>query len=189
MMEEWKEIFVEVLEDITNYGGWSDKIHVCDQLSEEMNTFNNSIAFFINEDVARIALEVQKRLSITSFHVIRGVFFSRQHVTYQVNDRYPFTEHINSILHWLNAGGFLHLWRNAELSLYKERLWLDMATRASNTNNKSSDFRVPTVIWCGWIGSVAVLVCEIIWNKIASYTLKRRAKVRVCKRARMLIMK
>lgn len=173
-----RDSHVEILEDITKYGAWLDKIHVYDKLRTEINTFNNSIAFCVPSSDGQVMLEVQKRLSLKAYHIMGDIFLTVR--AFPVNSEYPYTEYINNILHTLNAGGFIDKWTNDRLAKYKEELWkynIDLGT--INNDSNVGDFEVPTIIWSGWIVSVAVFVCEIIWNRLASCKLKRKVQRRL----------
>lgn len=63
------------------------------------------------------------------------------------------------------------MWDNEALDNYKDQLWNENYGLGSSSNNESEmdGFAVPTVIWSGWIVSVAVFICEIIWDKVTSH--------------------
>ncbi len=168
----WANRTIQILENLTQYGGWSDKVIAMNllQLRKEFHEFNNSIAIYTVDYDGQQVLEVQKRLSIKAFHLLTEMYLEKYFVSYQLNYSFPFTERINEIIHRLQSAGLIAKWfeevnQEAINNLWRSKLSLRYKT-VSNGSSDSGEFIVPTVVWCGWIASVIVFGCEIVWNKI-----------------------
>ncbi|XP_037049632.1 uncharacterized protein LOC119083923 [Bradysia coprophila] len=161
-----KDKTVELLENRTGFGEWSGKVQgiYYDQRTEAIETFQNSIAFLATDSNTNSYLEVQKRLGLEAFHTLRDTFFSKQLMAYMVEKEFPYKECLSDIVHRLNGAGLIEKWNNDELLKYtKSLLNRNRKSQLVNASNKI-EFVVPTVVWCGWIASGVVFICELIWN-------------------------
>lgn len=176
---EWKEKLLKLLEELTDFVGWSDKIHESNtnQLAKEIRSFNNSIAFFTLDENMKIYLEVQKRLALKAYHVLGEVVLARYLVSYKISSKLPFDRSVNDIVHRLNAAGLMDKWFKDENEIGVREVCrrnLKLQTGISNDSDMDTGkFSVPTAVWCGWIASVIVFICEIILHRIKSYTRRR----------------
>lgn len=168
----WTDRTIENLERLSpQHGGWSVKVHATksDQLHKDVQAFNNSIAFLEYDCNAQVYLEVQKRFNLKAFHSITETYLDKFLVSYEVlNDFPPYIEPINDIILRLQSAGLFDKWSEVDKQIFVK----NVCTRNRHLQFKSSkgsdngEFTVPTAVWCGWIVSVLVFVCEIIWNKI-----------------------
>ncbi|XP_037030440.1 uncharacterized protein LOC119070280 [Bradysia coprophila] len=162
-----------ILEDLSKYGGWSDKFHgiQMDQLKKEIGTFNNSIAFFAFDYQAQALLEVQKRLSLKAFHLLRDTFLAKYPISFEIRLNFPFIEQINVIIHWLNDAGLINKWVE-DSDEVKEMCKINISPPIKISGESDlGEFAVLTVMWCGWIASVMVFIGEVIWNKFKNHRL------------------
>lgn len=164
--------YARKLEDISKHGGWIEKFHevLGDEITAEIETFNGSIAFFSNEADAQVLLDVQKRLGLEAYHLLRDNFFAKNLISFEVRPDYPFVEPINDIIHRLQSGALIDKWmkeqreENEQFLLYLNQL----STRIESPTDEFS-FMFLFVLWCGWMASGVVFLCEIIWNRIQSH--------------------
>lgn len=165
--ELYDEILNEIPEDIRPHLGAPDKIHATDfdQMLTEAYAFNNSVAYFFDDNECEILLQMQKRLNLKAYHLtdtnLRTNFW-----TFVADDYFPYIEAVNDIIHRLQSAGLLDKWLNDDnLESIKEK-WGMYRNIQFKSSNDSDEITVWTVLWCGWIASVILFVCEIIWYKI-----------------------
>lgn len=165
----WANRTIEILEDISKHGGWSDKVHRLDSalIREEVYKFNTSIAFVAPDEIAQFCLEAQKRFSLKAYHLITEIL-EKSLVAFEVNPQFPFIESINNIIFRLQSAGLSDKWYKHGEQFVLKNMTEKNRNLLFNTSNESvsGDFAVPSVVWYGWIGSVIVFVCEIIWKKV-----------------------
>lgn len=167
---EWRDKFVKLLEDISNYGGWSGKVRGVPlaQLKSEFESFNDSVAYFALDYDVLAYVEVQKRLDLKLYHVLLSETLGRHLITYQLNADFPFIDTINGIVHRLNGAGLIEKWATElEENLSKKMLEKNLK-RFKLKSDVVGGFFVPTAVWCGWIASLVVFSFELIWNKFKS---------------------
>lgn len=164
----WKSERVKLLEDLSNYGDWSNKVYGMDsgKLEDVAISFNNSISFFTNSAIARAFLEAQKRLDLKVYHVLSETVFVRYLMTYQVAPEFPFRDALNDLIHRLNSAGLIDKWIKQRDEGHIEMLWKRNLNRL--VTKEEDEFSVPTVVWCGWIASAISFICEIIWSRVKS---------------------
>lgn len=166
---EWKDKLVGLLEHMTNYGNWSNRVVGRDSIDliNEMETFNNSIAFFADNYEASVFLEAQIWLGVKIYHVLSETFLVKYLISYLAATEFPFREALNDIVHQLSAAGLIDRWIAEQDERQTEKLWkLNLSRQIWNETN---DFSVLTLVWCGWITSVAVFICEIIWHRVKTF--------------------
>ncbi len=76
---------------------------------------------------------------------------------------------INEIIHYLQSAGLLDKWHNDENQAKITAMWkqsLNLHVVMDTSNGESVEPTVPTIIWCGWIASSILFICEIIWKKV-----------------------
>lgn len=174
----WRDEVVALLENLSNLDEWSGKVQGISmaQLAKEVRTFNNSIAFVTLDYDVQVVLEVQKRLSLKAFYALNEITLSSYLVSYQHSSGFPFLQPINDIIHRLNSGGLIKKWVE-EHNEFKIIDWWKRRLQAQYQITTESDvgkFSVPTAVWCGWIASGIVFVCEVIWGKVKSYLAQKR---------------
>lgn len=164
-----KDYYLELLEDMTKYDGWADKIHGTTEVYEEIEQFNNSIAFFMEEQRANKVLEVQKRLGLEVYYLLRDTFFGKELISHQVSQRFPFVEQMNDVVLRLNSAGLYQKWFQEDIQNMTEGLWNKSQNLQSKYSNESEvgAFSIPTVVWYGWIASIIAFGLEIVWNKMS----------------------
>lgn len=116
-------------------------------------------------------LEVQQRLSLKAYHLISEKNVDRVYMSLMVSrTSFPFTEQINNIIRLLQNAGLTDKWIKDGKQNEVQKMW-KMSSNLLKKNSKESEggeFVVPTIVWCGWIASLVIFVCEIIWNEIES---------------------
>ena len=167
----WKEPVVMALEDLTNFGGWIDKIHTVpyDQLSQEENKFNDSIAAFMFNWQAEPYLEAQKRLGLKAHHLLREIPFGRYPINFELTSTFPFVEPIQDIIHRMNCAGLIDKWIQEESDGIMKGLVNKNIQRRNHIQLNVNEFSALTlwyVVSCGWILSAVAFICELIWKKI-----------------------
>lgn len=166
---DWRQHIIQWLDDISMHDGWMDRVHGMDldQLSKDIYTFNNSIAFLIYERAAQMLLDVQNGLDFKAYHLLSDIFFSKYLQSFEMRQSFPYVEHVNDIIQRLLGAGLFDKWLD-EYNERGERALLEMNRRRRIKIAKKSDtneFPIPTVVWCGWIASALVFMCELIWDK------------------------
>ncbi len=169
----WADRTIEMLEIITGHGGWGEKVleSSVDEVVMEISNFNTSMAYPLFDNKAQAMLEVQKRLNIKAYHLMTNTNIDNFLFSFDLNEYFPFIEPINDIIHRLQAAGLMDKWfKDGELNRIKYilRWWKDSPYLQSNVNNGSDNdgLSMYTVVWCGWISSTILFVCEIVWMKI-----------------------
>lgn len=164
-----RDRIVELLESFTRYGGWNNRVIgvAFKQLSDEIATLNNSIAFFVDYDEASVLLEVQKKMSVKAYHLLGEHFFYKQLISFGFTPHFPFIECVNDIIHRLSRAGLTDKWGREGSERIAKTLWkLNLNREMNNEVSSIGEFAVPTIVWCGWIASTVVFICEIFWHKI-----------------------
>lgn len=160
-----KDKIVKLLEDHSKHGdGWNDKVHeiLSEQLSHEIFSLN----VLMSDQDAKNCLDVQKQFDLKIYHVIRDSLMGSSLLSYGIRLNFPFIEHIKDITHRLNGAGLIDKWARERDTVTRDILWNKQRQIKDSKKLDMSEFTVPTVIWCGWIASVIVFVCEIIWYKL-----------------------
>ncbi len=153
------------MESLTQYGGWSDRVQAVSlvTLNKEINALNNPIAFITTDSQAHMLKRLQERLTFRSYHLLSDTFLEKFLVSFEVFKNVPFHRHINVIIHNLQSGGLLEKWYEDEgidPEIVRDLLRSKIEPKTSDGSS------IPTFVWCGWIASVIVFVCEIIWSKV-----------------------
>lgn len=163
---------IKLLNELSGHDGWNNKVHQIEdsELQKEISEFNNSIAYVLQDEIqgVQVYLEVQKRLGLKAYHLIVERYMLKSFVSYHLNTFFPFTEPINDIIRSLNSAGLINKWIKDENELLIKDVFEKMVNHQLKSSNKPnrSEFIVPAVVWCGWIVSVIVFVCELVWTKI-----------------------
>lgn len=175
---ELKDRMIKLLKELSQHDGWDHKVHGMNiyQLAEEARTFNNSIAFFMNNHQAKALLDVQDRLHLKAYHLISDTFFAKYLVSYEVRSDFPFIEPISDIIHRLNGAGLIDKWIKEDNDRDVQSVWRINRDRHIESSNDSdvTEFTGMTVVWYGWIASAIIFASELIWNKIKSSRLLRK---------------
>ncbi len=168
--EFWAEKTIRSLENLSQHGGWSEKVSVVNISQSRSGTsiFGDSIALHVSITDAKVLLETHKRLNVEEYHLLTETYLDKNLVAFQLNRDFPFTKPINHIIHNLQSAGLIGKWLNdkdqqiiqAMMKFYRNKEF--KMIRASD----SGESTIAIVIGCGGIASVIVFVCEIIWNKI-----------------------
>lgn len=163
-----KDKFVNILKMNSEYDGWNSRVFETNlmQLSKEILKFNNSIAFFLENDQARALLEVQKRLSLKAYHLLIEEFSFKTLISFRLSPDFPFTEYLNDVSLRLSRAGLTNNWLKEDNEYMFQDAWKLNLNREIHEEPSVSEFTVPTIVWCGWITSVLVFICEIFWNKV-----------------------
>lgn len=161
------EGLIQILEDLSKYSDWSDKFYEMhlDQLQIEVDSFNNTIAFFAFDYQAQLYLEGQKRLNWKAFHLLKDTFLAKYLISFDIRLNFPFIEHINDIIHWLNGAGLINKWVKNDTDI--DTLCRMNFNRRFKLGDESQvgKFAGFTVVWCGWIASTIVFIGELMWDK------------------------
>lgn len=135
------------------------------ELTKSIQSFNNSMAFLLSDKEAQNLLEVQKRLNLKVYHPLNVNVMGSSLISYLVVERFPFIQHVNDITHRLNNAGLIDKWDREYKAEAVQEIWKKQFSRQTKIQADTNEFTVPTIVWCGWITSVMVFICEIIWCK------------------------
>ncbi|XP_037041522.1 uncharacterized protein LOC119078153 [Bradysia coprophila] len=174
----WSSQTKEMLELVSQHGGWQDKM-IRKSFQDEADYFNDSVAFFVYGNQAQIYLEAQKQLGLKAYHLVTGLTFDTFYSIYQISSRFPFIDRVNDVVHRLQSAGLIEKWYKAEDDESIDEL--RELNRFFKTADKETDNNELILLWIGWIGSGIVFVCEIIWNKVQTRVenLKKKLIVQV----------
>lgn len=167
----------KLLEDVSGHGGWNEKIHQISGWEDEVDKFNDSVAFFMYDYQARPFLDVQKQLGIKAYHQMTGVSLQTAFVSFQISDCFPFVERMNEIIHRLQSAGLLNRWSSIESYLQTRYIREQNLQFQLNTKDEEKSNASLILLFFGWISSTVLFVCEIIWNKFKTRILRSKSKV------------
>lgn len=85
-------------------------------------------------------------------------------------------EPINDFIHRLQSSGLINKWIDDRFQA-DIRIMSEEYKREANNEANNAKFSIPTVIWCGWIASGILFICEIIWEKVNSKYIHRLSTV------------
>lgn len=177
----WKDMLTEILQNQSIYRDWSDRIQVIDvvQLDQEINSFNTSISFLWNQLTMQSMTRIQKRFdNMRGYHIIDANIYT-QHVTYLVNETFPFTERLNDITSRFKSAGLYDKWLRIEYDEFEGEIF-EIVQRIyweRNGQSTTEPFTIPIFIVYGWIAGVVMLIVEMIWEK---NNLSMKKRVRRC---------
>lgn len=162
----WARGTLDALNSLTNYSGWMDKIHDKLRSQEKMTICNNSMAATLIEESARAYVQSQDQLNMKLVHLIKDVTLEQFLQVYIFRPDYPFTEHVNKLIHRLQAAGLIEYWREVKFEGFM-RIYLE-DWKTCVVDIREDEFGIPAIVWWGWVASLLIFICEIIWKKIAS---------------------
>lgn len=173
------EVYIERLEALSPHGGWRKKVHDLDidEMNEDSFTFNNTVAFIILYEEGELLLELHQRLNLESFHMISKPYLLKYFYAYSSSKKFVYNEYLNALLHYFQSAGLIERWYEMKQRDAMRHLLRVHANR-KYTSVDDSELGIPAVVWCGWIASLVVFICEIIWQKtkLQEIAEKRRGK-------------
>lgn len=158
-----KAVLVNVLNNITTVGNWSDKIRVVEwqELLPQISSYNTSISFVTTRTYAKALITFQKIFDIQGYYIIDFTLNSRM-AGYIVNDAFPFIERFNEIINWMRSAGLFEKWRIDDVDegavISKKYRLLENSPQSSDTEG----FPIPVFIFYGYGLSAIMFVIEII---------------------------
>ncbi len=163
----WANRTIQILENLTHYGGWNDKVHEVNVLEADdiISMHNTSIAFFLGNYYADVIKQLQERVKLKAYHLMPDIILEKVLYSFQLNQHFPL-QHTNDIIHNLQSAGLIDKWQNDAARYDITEIQRRYFKRKISNELSSDEFTIPTVLWCGWIASVIVFLCEIIWSKV-----------------------
>lgn len=178
----WRSDIIVTLEDLSHHGGWGKKVQSTDsdQLFRKVQSYNSSVAFvgFTNE--VQLHMKTQKRLGVKAYHLITQPYLVKAPVGFMVFGNFPFIEPINDLVHRLLSAGLIQKWMIDQEhitlnNLFRQRVHLQVKPSVES-RSISEEFGVPNFVWCGWMASVILFICEITWNRLKSQIERMKAR-------------
>lgn len=170
----WKDQMVELAQDISNHSGWINQMHLMKpaDILKEMSAFNNSGAVPVFYGHAATMLDIQKRLGVKAYHLLSKTIMTKYLLSYRARPDYPFVEAISTIIHRLHCSGLVGKWIGEDYGgiandVLRHRLKISNEPGVIMESGMET-FTVPTAVWCGWIASIIIFVCELMWTKVSS---------------------
>lgn len=164
--EVWKQRLADALQNQSEHRNWNDRIYLmhADLLEKEIVTYNTSISFLWNLPAVQSALRVQKQLDIKGYHIAL-VHVWTNHLTYRLNDMFPFKERFNEIIFRMKSAGLFEKWLRDEFSSDDAVIFRKNSHVRHRQENDVGQFPFPMLIVYGWLISVIVFFVEIIWKR------------------------
>lgn len=165
-----KTVVVNVLNNLSNVGNWSDKISVMEWqfMEPQITTFNSSISFVTTLAYAKALVRIQKLLNIRGYY-ITDLHINTRMAAYIVNDAFPFIDRFNEIVNWIRSAGLYEKWRREDFT--DQDNYIILRNRRILRNQVEIDteqFPLPMFLVYGWCASIIVLIVEIIWKKMSA---------------------
>ena len=165
----WVEKVIKVLETLTHFGGWSDKVHPMSllQLVQELNSLNNSIAFPLYDDQAKDLLQTQNGLDFKMFHLLSDTEISKHIMACTIPKNFVYIDYLNDVLLRWQSSGLYDRWFQIGCEKrvrYGVRWYLKYQAKVT-VESESSEAITFFLVWCGWLASALVFISEIVWNK------------------------
>lgn len=180
IMSVWKNYTIERLELVSHHSGWGDKVVDEGNLNYvyEMVRFNSSNVAYVADyaDVERLLL-VQKRLNLEAYYWLSETYLDKTFESFHVSPRFPFVETVNDIILRFVGAGLVHKLLEYDNTDKVNSLWRTIREiqliqlERTDQGRDNEEFAVPAIVWSGWIGSVILFICEIIWKKISGHKL------------------
>lgn len=158
-----KELLNHTIEALMNqyrFGDWSNRVYVFGSKAS-----SSSSSILSDPLMANIIVRVQKRLNTKyrAMHISQIRLFSG-HLSYKMNENFPFMERLNELIHRINQFGLYDKWQ--EDFKYEREILLTKAYARLSIHLVSSYFDgFPTFIVYGWIAGTIAFLLEVFHKK------------------------
>lgn len=171
--EIFSDAIIELFENVTKFGEWNYKVSRTNsgQVREGLEAFNSSVAFLAMDHESQMYLKAQQRLDLKAYHLLAERSLGKWMLVFQPLEEFPFVERIEDITQRLQSAGLIDKWLNdGNQEAVESIVRRNRALKRNSFNaSDSSEFHIPDAILLasfGWLVSLIVFACEIIWNKL-----------------------